>query len=219
MHAREALATLREVCLMPWDIAPIVPAVQHGDDVVVLVHGFLASAGVFRPLRRRLQREGVHVASFTHAPGARIPTIARALGDLIDRISHGTRLHIVGHSMGGIVARYYVQELGGHARVTQTISLAAPFGGAPVAARLPLFVGRDLHHKSDLLARLRARAIEHGIPHLSVAGSHDTTVPHHAALDFHGERLTVHGRGHNALLFDDSVARAIVDRVRRTPRR
>lgn len=217
----ETLATLREVWLMPRDLGAIVPAARHGDDVVVLVHGFLASAGVFRPLRRRLEEEtGAHVASFSHAPGARIHRIAHALAHLVDRIPHGARIHLVGHSLGGIVARYYVQELGGYARVVQTISLAAPFGGAPLASRLPVLVGSELRPGSALLARLRRRAAEHGVAHLSIAGTHDRTVPHDAALDFpHGERVSLSGRGHNTLLFDADAATAIVERVRAASRR
>jgi triacylglycerol lipase len=216
----ETFATLREVWLMPRDLGPIVPEARHDDDVVVLVHGFLASAGVFRPLRRRLESEtGARVASFTHAPGARIHRIADALSRIIDRIPHGARIHLVGHSLGGIVARYYVQELGGHARVAQTISLAAPFGGASVASRLPLLVGRDLHPGSALLARLRHRAAEHGVPHLSIAGTHDRIVAHEDALAFpQGERMSLSGRGHNTLLFDDAAASAIVERVRAASR-
>ena len=215
----EAIATLREVMLMPRDIAPIVPSAKHGTrvhDVVVLVHGFLASAGVFRPLRKQLERDdGTHVASFSHVPGASVPNIAFDLGNLVAKLPKDARVHIVGHSLGGVVARYYVQELGGHARITQTIALAAPFGGAPIASRIPVFVGRDLHPKSQLLARIRARAAEHGIPHLSIAGTHDRTVPHAHALALpHGEQVSLQGRGHNTLLFDEEVARLVVERIR-----
>ncbi len=219
----EAIATLREVILMPRDIAPIVPRVSEGEavhDVVVLVHGFLASAGVFRPLRKQLERDpGTRVASFSHVPGASVPSIAFDLGQLVAKLPEQARVHIVGHSLGGVVARYYVQELGGHKRVTQTISLGAPFGGAPIASRIPVFVGRDLHPKSRLLARLRARASEHGVPHLSIAGTHDRTVPHHHAHALpHGERISLHGRGHNGLLFDEEVAKIVVDRIRAVAR-
>jgi len=217
----EALATLREVMLIPRDIGDVVPRVRKGEsvrDVVVLVHGFFASAGVFRPLRDRLERDrGTRVASFSHVPGATVPTIAFSLGKLVARLPRAARIHIVGHSLGGVVARYYVQELGGHARVAQTISLGAPFGGAPLAARIPVFVGRDLRPNSTLLTRLRARAHEHGVPHLSIAGTADLTVPHDHALDFPwGDRISLEGRGHNTLLFDDEVARIVVDRVTRS---
>jgi triacylglycerol lipase len=216
-EAREALATLREVMLMPRDIGERVPKAKHGvHDVVVLVHGFMASAGVFRPLKKQLERdEGTHVASFSHVPGASVPNIAFDLGNIVAKLPKDARVHIVGHSLGGVVARYYVQELGGHTRVTQTIALAAPFGGAPIASRIPVFVGRDLHPKSQLLERIRARAAEHGVPHLSIAGTHDRTVPHALAHALpHGERVSLHGRGHNTLLFDEEVTRLVVERVR-----
>src|SRR5690349_9635041 len=70
----DALSTLREVVLMPRDLGPVVPReLEHEDDVVVLVHGFFASAGVWRPMKRTLvDKTGAKVASFTHAPGAGI---------------------------------------------------------------------------------------------------------------------------------------------------
>jgi triacylglycerol lipase len=215
---QEALATLREVMLMPRDLGDVVPQPREGErlrDIVVLVHGFLASAGVFRPLRARLERHGARVASFSHVPGATVPSISFSLGKLVARLPRDARVHVVGHSLGGVVARYYVQELGGHARVAQTIAIAAPFGGSPIARRIPLFVGRDVHPRSKLLERLRERAAEHGVPHVSIAGTADRTVPHDDALAFPwGDRISLEGRGHNTLLFDDEVARIVVDRVR-----
>jgi pimeloyl-ACP methyl ester carboxylesterase len=213
----EAFSTLREVMLMPRDLAPIVPRIARDEatDVVVLVHGFFASAGVFRPLKKRLERNPkTRVASFSHLPGATVPSIAFLLGHLVAKIPNHVRVHVVGHSLGGVVARYYVQELGGHARVAQTISLAAPFGGAPMATRAPVFVGRDLHPESSLLARIRARAAEHGVPHVSIAGTDDRTVPHASAIFPWGETISLEGRGHNTLLFDEEVARIVVDRIK-----
>lgn len=212
----ETVATLREVALMPRDLAPVLPAAQPGDDVVVLVHGFLASAGVFRPLRDSIERgANALVASFTHAPGARVESIARSLGKLIQRMPRGVRVHIVGHSLGGLVARWYVQELGGHEHVAQTISLGSPFGGSPVAKRFPFMVGLDLHPTSPILERLRARAAEHGVPHVSIAGADDRIVSSEAALAFpHGDSVSFERRGHNSLLYDPEVAALVVRRIR-----
>src|SRR5260370_36181098 len=110
----ERVALLREMALMACDLTPVVPDVRAGDDVVVLVHGFLASAGVFRPLRSRLEREtGARVATFTHAPGVGIRRIARQLQQMVERVPEDTRITVVGHSLGGIVARLYVQEMRG----------------------------------------------------------------------------------------------------------
>jgi pimeloyl-ACP methyl ester carboxylesterase len=209
----ERLALLREVSLMPRDLTELVPDARAGDDVVVLVHGFLASAGVFRPLSARLQREtGARVASFTHAPGVRIGYIARRLGALVERLPRKARITVVGHSIGGLAARWYVQELGGHARVARTISLASPFGGIDVPQ---LLIGADLHTQSAVLERLRSRAHVHGVPHTSIVGAEDTLVEGvgTACLGF-GDVVVLPERGHNGLLFCERAAAVVIDRVK-----
>jgi len=209
----ERLAVLRQVALMPRDLGSVVPDARHGDDVVVLVHGFLASAGVFRPLRARLEREaGARVATFTHAPCVGVRRIARQLADLVDHVPLGTRITVVGHSLGGVVARYYVQEMAGHVRVSKTVSLASPFGGVNVP---PLLVGADLHGQSLLLKRLRERAHLCGVPHTSIVGAVDSVVVgvDTASLGF-GDVVVMPDRGHNGLLFDQSVAKLVIDRVK-----
>lgn len=213
----ETLATLREVVLMPRDLVPVVPAqVTHADDVVVLVHGFFASAGVFRPMKRELVRDAkAKVASFTHAPGMTLPRIARSLAKLVERIPHGARIHLVGHSLGGLVARWYVQELGGHHRIAQTISLGSPFGGTERARPFRVLVGADLCRTSPTLARLRARAHEHDVPHTSIVGATDAVVvPCESAIFPRGDVHVLEGRGHNSLLFDPESIAHVVDRVR-----
>jgi triacylglycerol lipase len=209
----ERLALLREVALMPRDLVSIVPEARPGDDVVVLVHGFLASAGVFRPMRARLEREsGARVATFTHAPCVGIRRIARRLAELIEHIPLGTRITVVGHSLGGVVARWYVQEMGGHKRVLRTISLASPFHGINVPQVL---VGADLHEQSELLKSVRDRAHVHDVPHTSIVAAADSVVVgvHTACLGF-GDVVVVPNRGHNGLLFDQEVAGLVIDRVK-----
>ncbi|MBS2019115.1 MAG: hypothetical protein JST00_39980 [Deltaproteobacteria bacterium] len=217
-RVNETFSTLREVALMARDIAPVVPEEVHpGEDVVVLVHGFFASAGVFRPMRARLvEHTGAKVASFTHAPGVRIERIAKSLAKLVARIPHGAHVHLVGHSLGGLVARWYVQELGGHERVVQTVSLGSPFGGTERARRFNFLVGADLHRRSPVLARLRARAHEHDVPHTSVVAEDDMmVVPCESAVFPRGDVVVLPRLGHNTLLFHRDSITHVVDRVKR----
>lgn len=218
VHMTETIATLREMALMPRDIVPVVPSqFAPTDDVVVLVHGFLASAGVFRPMKQQLvERLGAKVASFTHPPGFGVDLIARALGKLISRIPKECRVHLVGHSLGGIVSRWYVQEHGGHERVAQTISLGSPFGGTELARPFRFLVGADLHRASPLLSRLRARAHEHDVPHTSIVADADAVViPVESAMFPRGEVVVMPGRGHNSLLFDSVSIDHVLERIRR----
>lgn len=214
---KETLATLREVVLMPRDLAPVVPKAKPGDDVVVLVHGFFASAGVFRPMKKRLEEE-THavVATFTHAPGAGVARIAKSLAALVDRIPKTTRVHLVGHSLGGLVARWYVQELGGHHHVTQTISLGSPFHGTRHAHKVPVLVGRDLTASSQVLHRLRKRAHEFAVPHTSIVADDDKmVVPSESAVFPVGDVVRLPGRGHNSLLYDAESMSHVVTRIKK----
>lgn len=212
----ETIATLREVVLMPRDLRTKVPRTSGTLDVVICVHGFLASAGVFRPLKAVLASEGVEVASFTHAPGVRVETIASRIKAIVHKLPGSARVHLVGHSLGGLAARYYVQELGGHTRIAQTISLASPFHGTRIADALPFFVGNDLRTHADLHARIRAKAHEFTVPHTSiVAGADRVVVPAESAVFPVGDVITLKDRGHNALLYDPESIALVIDRIHR----
>jgi alpha-beta hydrolase superfamily lysophospholipase len=214
----ERLAFLRQVALFPLDWSNVVPkVVRPDDDVVVLVHGFCATAGVFRPLRARLESEtGARIATFTHAPGVGVRRIATQLQRLVERIPSSARITVVGHSLGGVVARWYVQEMGGDARVAYTISMGSPFSGVPVP---PLLVGADLHEQSRLLKRLRDGARSCLVPHTSIVAGLDTVVPGNGnACLGAGDVVLLAQCGHNELLFDQSVWQIVIDRVKRVRR-
>jgi pimeloyl-ACP methyl ester carboxylesterase len=209
--AAEALALARQATLLHRDVLPVVPRTERGD-VVVLLHGFLATAGVLRPLGAAIERAAsARTASFTHTPGVGIETIARRLAELVRSIpSPEIRIHLVGHSIGGLAARWFVTELGGDARVAGTVSIASPFEGAPRARLFPGHLARDIEPGSALLARLRGA--ESTVPHLSIAGGHDRVVPSGALLSY-GERLFVERAGHNELIYDHETVSAVVARI------
>ena len=216
---READALRRQSMLLHRSLAPrgvALPARGEPVDVVFLLHGVAATAGVFGPLEQRLRAAGIdHVASFTYHPFRSIESLARELRRAVRWIPPRGRVHLVGHSLGGIVARWYVQEAGGASRVAQTISLASPFHGTRVARYVPGSFARHLEPDSSLLARLRHPsriAIE--VPHTSFVAAGDVIVspPESAAFPF-GDVVTVEGVGHNALLFDGDVASEISARI------
>lgn len=213
---REALAFARQAWLLRHDTAvPVTPrAARPGDDVVVFLHGLFATAGVLRPLRAAVARnKGVHAAALTYMPGPGVEELAARLAEVTREIPEGTRIHLVGHSLGGIVARHFAQEAG-DARIVQTISMASPFAGVPRARWLGFDGARDLEPNSPLLRRILLRSAEVEIPHLSIIAGSDLMVksPISHALPA-GAVVVMRGRGHNTLLFDEEVARIIEERV------
>lgn len=215
---READALRRQSVLLGRALRPrFVSGARRGDDVVLLLHGIGATAGVFEPLAERLAEAGVHhLGSFTYHPLRTVASLAQEVAAHVARVPDGARVHLVGHSLGGIVARYYVQELGGARRVTQTVSLASPFFGTTFVRAFPSALLPDLSPRSALLARLvdKKRVAAAGVPHVSFVAEADllVTPPESAAFPV-GEVVTVANAGHNGILFDEPTLARIVELV------
>ncbi|MFJ6063124.1 esterase/lipase family protein [Streptomyces tendae] len=104
---------------------------------VVLLHGFIDNRSVFLLLRRSLAQHGRHeIESLNYSPlTCDIRTAAELLGRHIEEICERTgseRVDVVGHSLGGLIARYYVQRLGGDLRVRTLVTLGTPHAGTKV---------------------------------------------------------------------------------------
>ncbi|WP_409059234.1 lipase family alpha/beta hydrolase [Streptomyces sp. SYP-A7185] len=142
--------------------APRLPAQDRPP--VVLLHGFIDNRSVFVLLRRSLaQHGGQHVESLNYSPlTCDIRTAAELLGRHIEEICERTghhRVDIVGHSLGGLIARYYAQRLGGDERVRTLVTLGTPHEGTrvvPLADAHPIV--RQMRPGSDVIQELREPA-------------------------------------------------------------
>ncbi|MEU4089469.1 esterase/lipase family protein [Streptomyces aureus] len=122
--------------LPPPDVAAPLPT--EAKPPVVLLHGFIDNRSVFVLLRRNLAQHGrQHIESLNYSPlTCDIRTAAELLGRHIEEICERTghdRVDIVGHSLGGLIARYYVQCLGGDTHVRTLVTLGTPHSGTRVA--------------------------------------------------------------------------------------
>ncbi len=124
--------------------------VHHGvataETPILLVHGIIDNHSIFALLQRALRRRGfATVSAYDYGLLTRdIPAAARLLGEAVEKLAVGSgyeRVHVIGHSLGGLIARYYVQRLGGDARVHTLVTLGTPHSGTELARpgrRLPL---------------------------------------------------------------------------------
>ena len=90
-------------------------------DTVLLIQGFFQTRRVMETLETRLRADGFRVVSFRlggllwNFNTRGVATLARRIDHKLRRLREGRdigRVHIVGHSMGGLVGRYLVQEEG-----------------------------------------------------------------------------------------------------------
>jgi len=111
---------------------------------VLLVHGILGQRHLYWNLfRRRLEEAGFGVRE-VNLPFVLLGDIRRAAGVLAQAVdaaraaTGSEHVDIVAHSAGGLVARYYVQALGGDARVRHLVLLGTPHRGTLASFLLPV---------------------------------------------------------------------------------
>ena len=103
----------------------------------MLVHGIFDSSKIFRRMAVWLSKHGFRplAPDLTPNNGATgLDELAIQLRSFADHnLPDGQPFDLVGFSMGGLVARYYVQRLGGIERVRRLITISAPHRGSYVA--------------------------------------------------------------------------------------
>jgi pimeloyl-ACP methyl ester carboxylesterase len=176
---------------------------------IVLVHGMADNRAIFAVLTRGLRRRGFHnVVSLNYSPATNdIRAAARRLHAEIEALVAQTgheRIHLIGHSLGGLIARYYVQRLDGDQRVDTLVTLGTPHSGTLVAHLLPMKLGRQLRPGSDLLRELEQPAPGCTTRFVSYWSAVDQLViPQQSARlqhpDLIADNIQVHGVGHMSL--------------------
>lgn len=187
---------------------------------VVLLHGFIDNRSVFVVLRRALTRRGHrHLESLNYSPLTRdIRTAAELFGRHVEEICARTghsRVDVVGHSLGGLIARYYVQRLGGDRRVRTLVTLGTPHGGTAVAPGAGIHpIVRQMRGGSSVIEELRGPAPGCRTRFVGFWSELDqvmvpvgTACVDHPDLDAVNVRVT--GIGHLALPVHPTVAAAI----------
>jgi hypothetical protein len=211
----------------PGDQSPAIRALFAEDPLaaripVLLVHGLVDNRSVFTVMRRSLRRRGfAHVCSWNYSP--LLTDVARGAADLgahIEAICEQTgydRIHVVGHSLGGLLARYYVQRQGGDRRVQSLVTIGTPHLGSRWAHVLPTPLVRQLRPGSPVFEELAQPAPTFGTALTAIYSDLDqVVVPTNSGRcdhpDLAARNVLVHGVGHVTL----PVHRAVLDEVAAT---
>lgn len=199
-----------------WVVAPVPPRRRRrGLQPVVFLHGYGMCRGNFLGLARHLERAGLGPCfGFDYWSLGQITGAAGRLAGFVEGVCRELAcdtVDLVGHSLGGLVARHYVSLGPGASRVRHLITLGTPHQGTALA-RLGIGSGAiDLRPGSPALAALAAAPVPPGISALAIYSHSDVLVPDIAAARWPGAReLVFDDLGHVSLLFSRRVARAVV---------
>jgi triacylglycerol lipase len=130
---------------------------------LVLVHGLLDSPAVFNGLKRELGggRQPLLIPALPLRLGrTSVLEAAQLLGSHIEEaFGPDEPLDLLGFSIGGVIARCWIQLLGGHRRTRRFVSVGSPQQGTLTALPWPgrIFSGiADLRTGSTLLEQLNS---------------------------------------------------------------
>jgi pimeloyl-ACP methyl ester carboxylesterase len=211
----------------PGEQPPAVRALFAADPLaaripVLLVHGFVDNRSIFAIMRRSLRRRGfASVCSWNYSPLlSDVAQGAEDLGRHLERLCEQTgheRIHVVGHSLGGLIARYHVQKQGGDRRVENLVTLGTPHQGSLWAHVLPTALVRQLRPGSPMLRSLDEPAPDCRTPITAIYSDLDqVVVPTSSGRcehpDLAARNVLVNGVGHMSL----PIHRAVVDEVAAT---
>jgi triacylglycerol lipase len=197
----------------------IIGDVEAAGTPILLVHGLVDNRSIFTVLRRALHRRGfgrVWTVNY-HVLTQDLRVAARRLQQTVEDICEQTgyeRIHVIGHSMGGIIARHYVQRLGGDERVHTLVTLGTPHAGTHAARLLPRGVCGQLRPHSDVIAELAEPVERCRTRFLCFWSDLDVLIsPKTAARlehpDLNARNVLVRGVGHMSLPIDARVTREI----------
>ncbi|MFG3284996.1 esterase/lipase family protein [Streptomyces sp. NPDC048111] len=200
--------------------APQLPTAGRAHPPVVLLHGFIDNRSVFVLLRRSLARHGWrHLESLNYSPlTVDIRVAAELLGRHVEEICARTghrEVDIVGHSLGGLIARYYVQRLGGDHRVRTLVTLGTPHTGTRSALLAPAHpIVRQMCPGSEVVEELRRPAPGIRTRFVSFWSDLDTLmIPVETARvehpDLIAQNIQVTGIGHLAMPVHPAVAAGV----------
>jgi triacylglycerol lipase len=129
---------------------------------VLLIHGIDDTDRLFRYMIPWLQSKGLQVHSLNLIPNngdAGIDELARQLAAYVGAaVPPGQFVDLVGFSMGGLIARYYLQRLGGLERVQRFIAISSPHSGTWTAFLRGNPAARQMRPGSDFLKDLNRDA-------------------------------------------------------------
>jgi len=186
---------------------------------VVLVHGiFQSDWRCFGFLRNDLEKRGVEclIPSLKPADGRDgLPVMAEQLQREINERFGNERVVVIGFSMGGLISRYYLQELGGAKRCDGFFTISTPHHGTKAAH---LFYGegaRQMRPGSEFLARLEATENRLGdMPVFSYCTPADLIIlPYTSSQWDRAENLCVPCPLHPMMTFSPRVRRDILGRL------
>lgn len=214
---QETACLLLTILLRPFGwMQPQLPAViQDAHPPVILLHGLFQNRSCLYWLQYRLRAAGYQqVISINTPPWRDLETLTERLAKKVDELRIKLKVEkvvLIGHSMGGMIARNYVQNRGGAAYASIMITLGSPHHGSKLAPFALSPMGKSLLPGSEFLQQFNSVTWPPLTQAFSIYTRYDNIVlPAESARMDGSQAIELEGMGHNALLFHPRSLQAVI---------
>lgn len=125
---------------------------------VLLIHGIFDTKAIFKTMTAYLTKKGWDIHSLNLIPNDGrfgLEVLAQQIAAYVNQTFPPEQpIDLIGFSMGGIVSRYYVQRLGGIARVQRLITISSPHHGTLTGYLYPTLAATQMRSNSPFLQDL-----------------------------------------------------------------
>lgn len=181
----------------------------------ILVHGIWDSSKKMAYIAEGLEKSGRKTYSIDLYPSSGrigLKEMALQLKSFIDERGLSD-FDIVAFSMGGIVSKYYICELGGSDYASSFVTISSPHHGTLMGYLYPFAIGKELRIGSPILKSLEEKMKSFGsIKSLSIRTPFDLMIlPSKSSIISWGENLSFPIIAHPLMVRNPIVLGAILD--------
>jgi triacylglycerol lipase len=219
--AREYAATAAVLLAIPlgWWL-PRCRQARGARGPLLLIHGWSLNRGCFWLLRYRLLRDGWSpVCCFDYRSlSFDVEGAAAGLRTAVDGLARATGpaqpLTLIGHSLGGLVARYYARRYPAPA-VRRIVTLGTPHQGTALARRRGGTVHKLAPGSQFMNTLNSADRVAQQFDVIAIQSTFDAMVLPPQSAEYPGAfNIRVDDVGHNALLFSPKIYRLLEENLR-----
>ncbi|NOY12609.1 MAG: alpha/beta fold hydrolase [Deltaproteobacteria bacterium] len=178
----------------------------RGETPILLLHGLFNNRASWFWFKWSLRKQGFNnIATINLSAWHNEEALTELVAKKVDELRHRlgvNKVHLICHSMGGIIGRNYIQLRGGADKVDRCICLGAPHLGSKLTPFALSPLSRVLVPGSDFLRRLNAAPIPEEVKMTNIFTRKDNMVlPNSNAQLPWGDAVELDNMGHTALIY------------------
>ncbi len=220
---KEYISLLVTLVLWPFGYINFNEATVNADRQlpVLFLHGLFLNRSCWFVTKLRLRLMGfTNLHSINLTPLSDIETLTEKVALKVDSLRHACnceKVHLVGHSMGGVIARNFIQIRGGANKVEQCVIFGTPNKGSKLAPFAVTRLAEAVIPKCEFLENLNKKAFPKKVAVSNIYSRHDNLViPYDSSMTGKVKDIELLGVGHNTLLYDNTVFNHIVNAIKAT---